>query len=94
MAYSPVGHNAAGRKALTDHPLVEKIARKEQKTPDSLLLSFVIRGANVITIFKTGDAAHLQHNMQNVFAPIPAEDLEALSKAFPAPTCAEPLAVI
>ena len=94
MTYSPVGHNAAGRKALTEHPVVQEIAKKEHKTPDALLLSFVIRNKDILTIFKTGDAAHLQHNMQNVFAPIPAEDLEALSKAFPAPTCAEPLAVI
>ena len=91
MAYSPIGHNAAGRKALTQTPLVRDIAQKEGKTPDSLLLSFVIRSGGVITIFKTGDSAHLHHNMQNVFAPIPPEDLEALSRQFKAPTCAVPL---
>ena len=91
MAYSPLGHNAAGRRALTENPPVTEIARKEGKTTDSLLLSFVIRSENVITIFKTADIDHLRHNMQNVFAPIPAEDMEALSRQFEAPTCAVPL---
>lgn len=94
MAYSPVGHNAAMRKALVDHPPVVEIARKEQKTPDSLLLSFVIHSRKIITIFKTGDIEHLKENMQNVFAPISQEDMQALSKHFKAPTCAEPLETI
>ena len=85
MAYSPLCHNKDGLLSVINHPTIAEIAAKENKTPQSLLLSFVIRNEDIITVFKTSDVNRLRSNMRNVFSPVTAEDLNTLSEFFPPP---------
>ncbi|MBR7070622.1 MAG: aldo/keto reductase [Clostridia bacterium] len=85
MAYSPLCHGEKDRLAVARHPRVADIARRENKTPESLMLSFVIRNNDLVTVFKTSDINRLKNNMQNVFAPITKENDKALSQLFQAP---------
>ena len=94
MAYSPLYNNADDRRRVTDSASVRLVAEREQKTPESLMLSFVAGTAGVITMFKTASMAHLEGNMRNVFRPIDAEDMALLSADFPAPKHKVPLMTI
>ena len=85
MAYSPLCHNKDSLVSVINHPTVAEISARENKTPQSLLLSFVIRNKDVITVFKTSDVNRLRSNMRNVFSPVTAENLNALSKFFSPP---------
>lgn len=91
MAYSPLCQSASERMAVTSDANVVKIAQREGKTCESLMLSFVIRGRDIITVFKTSSEQHLAHNMQNVFGEISSEDMQVLSRSFKAPHCEMPL---
>ena len=91
MAYSPLCHTRKSMEALMSDELVIRIAKSEGKTPESLALSFVVRNKDIITVFKTGETGHLKINMQNVFSPISADDLSALSAKYNQPTRATEL---
>ncbi|KAF8633298.1 hypothetical protein AX17_004473 [Amanita inopinata Kibby_2008] len=48
-AYSPLGNNLAGKPKLTDHPLVEEVAKKLNATTAQVLIAWgVARGYSVI----------------------------------------------
>ena len=85
LAYSPLCHRAEDRRAVAEHPLVREISAREGKTPESLMLSFVIRNRELAAVFKTAKTERLHGNMQNVFSPIREEHLFALSRRFRAP---------
>ena len=91
MAYSPLCQSAYDRMTVTGDERVAQIARRQGKTCESLMLSFVIRGRDIITVFKTSSEQHLAHNMQNVFGAISDEDLQVLSQRFPSPERETPL---
>ena len=91
MAYSPLCHNKDALLSITQNPIIKDIAAKENKSPQSLLLSFVIRNKDIITVFKTSDVNRLNSNMQKVFTPISDDDLTVLSKVFKAPDRPTPL---
>lgn len=84
-AYSPLCHSNARRLSVVQNPIVIDVAKRTGKTPESLMLSFIIGTSGVTTVFKTSDISRLKNNMQNVFSPISDEDLNALSRVFKAP---------
>ena len=84
-AYSPLCHSNARRLSVAQNPIVIDVAKRTGKTPESLMLSFIIGTSGVTTVFKTSDISRLKNNMQNVFSPISDEDLNALSRVFKAP---------
>lgn len=91
MAYSPLCNSYDPRVAVTSAEAVKRIAHKEQKTPESLMLSFVIRDRRTVTVFKTSSIPHLNNNMKNVFEPVGADDITELEKRYPPPTEKYPL---
>ena len=91
MAYSPLCNSHYARKAVTNDALVSGIAENEGKTPESLMLSFVVRNRDIITVFKTSSTAHLRGNMQNVFYPVTDEHMSLLSKKYEPPREKYPL---
>jgi diketogulonate reductase-like aldo/keto reductase len=91
MAYSPLCQSARERMAVICDEGVAHTANKQGKTCESLMLSFVIRSSDIITVFKTSSEQHLTHNMQNVFGGISDEDLHALSQRFSPPDRKTPL---
>ena len=91
MAYSPLYNNKEDRIKYTSSKLIQDIAKKEDKTPESLMLSFVVRNRDIVTIFKTSNIEHLNNNMKNVFETISADDLEVIDKKYPKPSKKERL---
>ena len=91
IAYSPLCNSYEARTAVANDELVKTIADKEQKTPESLMLSFVVRNKDIVTIFKTSSISHLVWNMQNVFVPISESDMSALAKRYAPPSKKYPL---
>ena len=91
MAYSPLCNCCEARKSVAQQETVRKIAAAEGKTPESLMLSFVVRDKKVITVFKTASREHLTHNMQNVFGEISSQDQAKLDMSFAPPVKKYPL---
>ena len=86
MAYSPLYNNSLDRnKYVNDINLIE-IAKSENKTVESLMLSFVVRNKDIVTIFKTSKEEHLISNMKNVFERIKDDSLLKINKYYPSPT--------
>ena len=86
MAYSPLCHYKENRQEITCNFFIQNIADNENKTPESLMLSFVIRNRDIVTVFKTSDIKRLDNNMKNVFSPISEENNKTLSQFFKTPT--------
>ena len=86
MAYSPLCHYKENRREITCNSFIRNIADNENKTPESLMLSFVIRNKDIVTVFKTSDIKRLNNNMKNVFSPISEENNKTLSQFFKTPT--------
>lgn len=91
MAYSPLLNNGEARREVTSDKRIMDLAQKACKTPESLLLSFVIRNKNIVTAFKTSSQKHLLNNLQNVFAPLTEEALNTIDELFPKPKEKQPL---
>lgn len=91
MAYSPLCNSHSTRITVTGDKAIRAIAKKEQKSPEALMLSFVIRDRNICTVFKTSSISHLNNNMKNVFEPVGKDDIIELEKKYPPPTEKYPL---
>lgn len=91
MAYSPLCNSSSSRIAVTGDETVITVAENEQKTPESLMLSFIIKDHKTVTVFKTSSILHLKNNMKNVFHPFGKDDLHELEKRYPPPTEKRPL---
>lgn len=91
MAYSPLCNSYEARMCVAGDEVITDTADREGKTPESLMLSFVIRGADVITVFKTSDISHLKWDMRGVFEPITAQDMQALGARYAPPDKKYPL---
>ena len=91
MGYSPLCNCSSARRAVAGGALAADIAAREGKTPESLMLSFAVRNRDIAAVFKTASIPHLEWNMQNVFEPIPPEELELLSAKYPPPDRKYPL---
>lgn len=85
IAYSPLFNSTEEREKITTNEKVVSIAKAENKTPESLMISFVIRNRDIVTIFKTSNIMHLKGNMKNVFDPISNEDLRKIDNIYPEP---------
>lgn len=85
MAYSPLFNETIRREHITRNIKFKEIAKKENMSPESLMINFVIRNRNVITIFKTSNINHLENNLLNVFKTIDESSLYKINEIFPAP---------
>jgi diketogulonate reductase-like aldo/keto reductase len=91
MAYCPMAHNKSMRRVLVTNKVVDSISQKYSITPEQLLLYFVLNKENVVAIPKAGTVDHVNDNAQVLRLHITDEDMEKLSKEFPAPTRKTPL---
>lgn len=85
MAYSPFGSNRENKIVMTSNRHLQKIVKEKNISFESLMLAFVIRLNNVITIFKTSSIDHLNSNMKDAFISLDDGVLNEIEKAFPAP---------
>lgn len=91
MIYSPLANNAVQRNAIKANSHIQELCEKKQLSAEALMLSFVVRNRNLVTIFKTGSVEHLQSNMNGCFSAWSEEELQILGKAYAAPVKKVPL---
>ena len=89
MAYSPIEQ---GR--LLDDPSLHEVAARHEATPAQVALAWVLRHDGVIAIPKAGTPAHVKENCAALDLALIEEDLDALDRAFPPPTAAQPLEML
>ena len=85
MAYSPLYNNSYDRNRYVNDETLIKISKDENKSVESLMLSFVIRNKDIVTVFKTSNINHLNINMKNVFNELSNDSLKLIDDKFPVP---------
>lgn len=79
-AYRPVEKGALLAQPI---PILERIAKKYDKTPAQIAINWLISQKNVITLSKTSTIEHLKENLGAVGWEMESEDIEDLRKNFP-----------
>lgn len=90
MAYSPVGQGGS----LLRHKTLVAIAARRDATPAQVALAWALRHPDVIAIPKAATADHVRQNVAALSVRLDASDLQELDRAFPAPSRAQPLAML
>jgi len=90
VAYSPFGQGRFPKKSK----VLDEIARKLGKTPRQVALNFLTRHPAVFAIPKSSNVDHVRENAGAVGWELPAEDVAAIDKAFPAPSRDVPLGML
>ena len=80
MSYSPLLNDRKAKEEFVSYPIFKEVVKKEDLTNESLLLNFVIRNKDLITVFKTSSLSHLDSNMYNVFKPLSLESIKKLEE--------------
>lgn len=92
MGYSPFGSDKNAylhpKKVITD------MANQKNISTFQLLLAWVIRNNDLLSLAKTSSVDHLKDNMKAVDIRFTRDELETLDKYYPAPTKEAPLDVI
>jgi diketogulonate reductase-like aldo/keto reductase len=89
MAYSPIEQ---GR--LLGHPALKRVAARHDARPAQVALAWLLRQDGVVAIPKAANVAHVRENRGALALRLTRQDLDALDRAFPAPTEAMPLAML
>ena len=91
MAYSPLFNERKLRERITRNEKFIEISHNEDMTPESLMLNFVIRNKDIVTVFKTSNVGHLNNNLKNVFKVVSNDSMEILDSLYPKPEQKVPL---
>jgi len=79
IAYRPLG---LGKLAKPGFALLDKMAKKYDKTQAQIALNWIISKKNVVTIVKASDTKHLKENVAAVGWKLNAEDMRKLDSEF------------
>jgi len=91
MAYCPVAQGGSLREELLKNKYVLEVARHHEATPIQILLSFVLRHEDMAAIPKAVRREHVEQNAAVKNIRLSEDDVECLSKGFPAPTRKMPM---
>ena len=91
MAYSPVGHDSAGKKRIFTNPAVKSIAARLDATPAQTVLAWLLQRPELVVIPKATQPQHIRENRTAHDIELTDQDLEELDKAFPPPKRKVPL---
>lgn len=89
IAYSPIEQ---GR--LLNHPVLRKIALRQEATPSQVALAWVLRRPGVLAIPKASTPQHVRENFESLSIELTKKELEELDAVFPAPVRKHMLEVI
>lgn len=64
-------------------PMLERLAKKYDKTPAQIAINWLISQENVVTLSKTSTIKHLKENLGAIGWQMEKEDVETLRKDFP-----------
>lgn len=85
MAYCPAAQGGSLREELLNNPYVWEVATKHNATPIQILLSFVLRHEDMAAIPKAVQREHVEQNAVVGSIRLTEDDIELLSRSFPAP---------
>ncbi len=94
VGYTPFGRGKFPQPDSTGGRVLEEIARRNGRTVRQVILNFLSGWAGVFTIPKSGSLEHTKENAGGAGWALPAEDIAAIDRAFPAPTRDMPLAML
>ncbi len=80
VAYRPV---EKGRLLENIPGVVKKICKKYKRTPAQIAINWLVSQANVVTLAKTRNSAHLKENLGGVGWQMDKEDIEKLRVEYP-----------
>lgn len=80
VAYRPVNKGALLEEIP---PVMDQMCVKHEKTPAQVAINWLTTQDNVVTLFKTSNAAHLKENLGAVGWHLSEEDVELLRKEYP-----------
>ncbi|KRN04089.1 aldo/keto reductase [Holzapfeliella floricola] len=83
VGYSPFGSGFGDSIAITNN--LKEIAETHQATPHQILLAWVIRDHNLITIPKAAKVGHMQENIAASDIVLSPDELAVLDQDYPAP---------
>ncbi|KRK63366.1 hypothetical protein C5L30_001029 [Companilactobacillus farciminis] len=92
IAYSPFGSD--GSEYLKIAPVIQEMAQQKHITAYQLLLAWVIRNHDLLSIPKSSSVEHMKQNIEAVDVSFSADELELLDKTYPAPKNEKPLDTI
>ncbi len=90
MAYSPLGQGGRLLRSLT----LTSVAARRGVTPAQVAIAWSLRKPGIISIPKSGDAAHMTENAAAAGLSLTAEDLDEIDRAYKPPTRKRPLAML
>ncbi|MCX6631832.1 MAG: aldo/keto reductase [Candidatus Solibacter sp.] len=94
VRYTPFGRAKFPRPDSSGGRVLEGIAKRHGRTVRQVILNFLTRLDGVFTIPKAGNLEHTTENAGGAGWALMAEDIEAIDRAFPAPTRDTPLAML
>ncbi len=94
VGYTPFGREAFPRLESPAGKVLAEVARRSGRTVRQVILNFLTRLPNVLTIPKSGRTEHTRENAGGMGWTLAPEDIAAIDRAFPAPKTDRPLAMI
>lgn len=91
MAYCPVAQGGSLRDELLNNSHVWEVSKKHNATPIQVLLSFVLRYEDMAAIPKAVKREHVEQNALVRSIKLSEDDIEILSRSFPAPSRKMPM---
>lgn len=89
MGYSPF--HAVGWRYLRPTAVLNQIAKAHSATAYQIMLAWITRKNNVVTLPKASSVAHVKDNIAAMQIELSADELNLISREYPGPTHAEPL---
>ena len=86
MIYSPMGNVREKQIELMENETLKDICDRNNITITNLMLKFVIRNENLITICKTSSIEHLEENLKDIDKKISDDDMKLIDSVYPSPT--------
>lgn len=86
MAYSPLGDTRAKQLEIYADPRIRDLCDRKNISVTNLMLRFVIRNNDLITIFKTSSIDHLKENLFDIEDGLTKEDMDVIDSVFAPPT--------
>lgn len=84
IGYSPFGSD--GGEYLKIEPIVKEIAQQKHVTVHQLLLAWVLRNNDLLSIPKTASVEHMKSNIEAVNITFTSDELDLLDQTYPKPT--------
>ena len=94
VAYTPFGRTDWDRLKTPAGKVLAEIAKRNGRSVRQVVLSFLTRWPHVFTIPKADKVEHMRENAGGADWSLPAEDIAAIDRAFPAPAKDVPLAML